>query len=217
MAVVLSYSFARDFLNCPRKAQHRFVLKDIPKVQTPAMAEGIRVHTAFEHRLDKRTPLPDDLARYEGLCASLERSGATVYAEQKLGMTAGGRGAGFFGDGVWARGKADVTLLADNRAWIVDWKTGKPRDSDILELEVLAALMRANNSDIKSFVGSYVWLQAEKLGAIHKLDPDNGLNTLKDVDKQILMLQNADGPWPCNPNPLCGWCDVTKCEHYKPR
>ena len=50
MALVLSYSFASDMINCPRKAWHKFVARDLPKEMTDAMERGIVVHEAFAAR-----------------------------------------------------------------------------------------------------------------------------------------------------------------------
>lgn len=207
--VSLSYSFCNDFLSCPRKCWHKFVARDLPKETTPAMAEGVRVHEAFAKRLTEGGSLPADMRQYESLCARLRMR--CIHVETPMGMTAGGKGTSFF-ENPFARGKADVVVMNGDKALVVDWKTGKKRE-DPLELEILSTLIRANNSDIKTFKGCYVWLKEGKLGAMHELDPERGRRTLDSV--HAAALEQGDGEWAPTPNALCGFCNVSSCEHNK--
>lgn len=211
MTFALSYSFASTFLNCPRSAYHKFVARDLPKETTPAMAEGIRVHDAFAKRLTEGVPLPADMRQYDSLCTRLRMR--CIHVEQPVGMTVGGKGTGFWAD-PWARGKADVVIIDQGKALILDWKTGRKRE-DPLELEILSTLIRANNSDIKSFKGAYVWLKEGKMGAMHDLDPERGRRTLDNVWNAA--HEQGEGEWTPTPNPLCGYCTVHTCEHNKVR
>jgi hypothetical protein len=134
-----------------------------------------------------------------------------IHVETPMGMTYAGKGTGFFAD-PWARGKADVVILDHDKAFILDWKTGKRRE-DPLELEILSTLLRANNSDIKTFKGAYVWLKEGKMGETHDLDPKRGRRTLDNV--WSAAHEQGEGEWAPTPNALCSYCLVKSCCHNK--
>jgi len=48
-----SFSFLNDFTNCPRKAWHKYIARDLPKEDSPALAEGIKVHSALERYINR--------------------------------------------------------------------------------------------------------------------------------------------------------------------
>ncbi len=207
--LVASHTFLDTFERCPKQAFHKYVAKDLPFVETEAMKWGTRVHTALERRVRDKTPLPEGMEPYEKFAAALD--GHTCHVEQKLGMTIGGRGTGFFSPNVWCRGKVDVAIPKTLTVLILDWKTGKPRE-DPAELERFAYMIRANNDELLVFKGRYVWLKEDRLGQEHALDPDRRLAADKRLMEQAETLHARDEPWPAHENGLCKqYCDVMSC------
>ena len=211
---VLSFTFLNTFDICPKQAYHRYVAKDHPFVGTEASKWGDVVHKALEKRLDDKTPLPKEVAKYEFYAAALEPLAPKV--EQKLGITRDGEPIGFFDDDVWLRGKADVVVMQDSKALLFDWKTGKRRE-DPYELEVQALLVWAQKPSIHKITGHYVWLQDGVVGRAH--DVSNTGETLECIQEKADEIEHCHktGEWRTKPGPLCGWCPVVSCNFNRVR
>jgi hypothetical protein len=209
--MIWSYSFLNKFLQCPHEAWHRYVLKDVPYVETPQMKFGNEVHTAMEHRL-KGKPLPKLLERYEFFIEPLKRY--SVQPEMKLGVNATGEPCSFFAPDVWGRGKIDVPIIVKDSAVLLDWKTGKVWE-DPFELEVQAVLLKAHYPELNRIVGSYVWLNESRVGVIYDLS--NTKNTWDKINATMTYLKTCEtlNRWEKKPGKLCAWCPVKSCEHNK--
>jgi hypothetical protein len=213
--IPLSYSFIRDYENCPHKAQHKYVLKDLPpEPMSPELAEGIRVHDLLEQQIngakDILADVDFDLDRFGPFVMPLMEKGAR--AEVKLGMALDGRATGFWQGPVWLRGKLDVVVGCSEAALIVDWKTGKVRE-DPLELEIGALLLKAAQPMLKRIRGYFVWLKELKLGKLHDVsDTEKTFGRVLSVEREM----NQEGKeWRKTPNPLCGYCPVKTCEYNR--
>lgn len=209
----ISYTFLRNVENCPRKAHHLHVLKDLPKEDSQAMRWGIQVHEAMEARLKKKKPLPESMEKWERFC---KFDPHPIEAELKVAIRVDGSPCQFFADDVWCRGKVDVAVFHDPALTCVifDWKTGKKRE-DPGELELHAMMLQRRHPQYKTIVGHYVWLQDGEIGQQHDLS--NGAAVLESTQRQVAEIQkHADvGFWPPRQNPLCGWCPVKSCEFNK--
>ena len=121
----VTYTFHRNFDNCPRKAWHINIAKDLPKEDSEAMRWGNQVHKALDQRIRVGTPLPKEMEKYEHFCSF---GNYRVKTELKLGIRENGKPCDFFDSDVWMRGVVDVLIPAWgglDRAVIWDWKTGK--------------------------------------------------------------------------------------------
>lgn len=217
-----SYTMLSNFENCPRKAWHLYVAKDLPRVETEAMRWGNMVHKALELRMDtgdkikgSKVPLPPEMKDFEKFAAVFD--GRRPRAEFWIGMDEHGR-ADSRPSKVWGKGKLDVLVLnnQEDEALIVDWKTGKRRE-DPFELEVFALLVRSMWPEVKRISGMYVWLQELKPGKVHELtDTSRTFAKVKEMWNGVKAL-NPEKEWLPTPNPLCGWCPVKTCEFNRPR
>lgn len=208
---VLSYTFLNTYEICPKQAFHRYVSKDAPFVGSDASRWGDKVHKAMEKRLAHPVePLPSEMSKWEPLVKPLEALGPR--AEMKLGMRRDGSPTGFFDSDVWLRGKADVVIVYDSAALLLDWKTGKRRE-DPKELEVQAVLLASLHSPpLEKITGRYVWLQDNALGKPH--DVSNVGETLELLQDKAAEIEanHAKGYWPKKQGPLCAYCPVKSCE-----
>jgi hypothetical protein len=211
-----SHTFLNNYENCPRKAYHVNVAKDLPKEpMSPEMKRGIDVHEAFERRLRDGKPLPAEFMQYEPFAAFFVAKHPAV--ELMLGMREDGSACDFFDPNVWLRGKLDATyaeLGPPKISWLGDWKTGKKRE-DPRELEIFGLLLRAKHLDIAKVYGRYIWLKTMEIGQLH--DVSDAQRIYLSVKKQMDDVQHSakTNYWPPKQNPLCGWCPVKKCEFNK--
>jgi hypothetical protein len=196
---------------CPHQAYRRYVKKDIPYVETQAMAAGNTAHRALELRVGRGVPLPAPLAHIEPLVAPLDGKGAKT--EVKLGLTATGGTTGHFSEDVAGRCRIDVYMISGTSAYLIDWKTGGIRE-DPFELEIQGLFLKARYHQIETIKAKYAWLKENRYGQTH--DVSDTKRTWARVSG-IVERMKADKTWEKNPGPLCGWCDVLDCEHRRER
>jgi len=217
---VLTYTLLNDFINCPHKAFRRYIAKDVPFERTPEMGHGTRVHKALEDRIGKGIALDADLRSADPLCHQLDEIKSPVRVEYFTGMKIDGTGCAWDAKDVWFRGKADVAVLGDNGAWLIDWKTGKVREEPF-ELECQAMLVHANHPQITHIVGEYYWLREGKPGMRYTLTPMATYQKVAKLHGEMwdywTRHPEHKGKWPKRKNPLCAWCDVKDCENWRPR
>ena len=211
---VASYTFLRDWHNCPHKAYRKYIKKDLPKfVHTKESKWGDEVHKAFEVRIKYGTAFSPEMAKYEAVAAPLVAAGAV--AEKMLGITASGKLCDFFAPDVWLRGKIDATIERGAIAAIFDWKTGKRRE-ERAELETHAVLLKAWKPSVQKVTAHYVWLQDNEVGKPH--DVSDTEKKLADIRSTMNTVANCIEieDFPKRPHPLCGgdWgsCPVADCE-----
>lgn len=207
---VASYTFLRDWDNCPHKAMRRYIKKDLPKfVHTEATKWGDDVHTAFEVRIKHGTAFPKEMEKFEAIAAPLLAAGA--HAEKMLGVDSNGKSCDFFASEVWLRGKIDATIQRESTAAIFDWKSGKRREEKE-ELLVHGVLLKAWKPTVQRITAHYVWLQDNQVGKAHDVSNIEetlvGIRKTMDTVAKCLEVEN----FPKRRNPLCGWCPVEDCE-----
>lgn len=210
-----SYSFFNDLENCPKKAQHKYVLRDLPREdKTPEQIWGNVVHEAFANRINDGVVLPVELQRYEPVLAVFDDKPA--FAELKVGVTAEGRTTQFYADDAMVSGTADNVVMIPTLVDLTDWKTGKDKYETPFELELHALLIAARfDYQPAQYIGRYVYVGLDKVSETYDLS-DVGATWAKVL--RFMEQANAyNGEWPATPNPLCGWCPVKMCKHWKPK
>ena len=189
----------------------RYVKRDLPYVETPEMKWGNDCHSAFEHRLGSKVPLPVNMQQWESFAAPFD--GRNVAVEQKLGITSKGQMTGYWDNDCWFRGKVDVAIRSGDKAFINDWKTGGSKYEDPFELEVGALLLKAKYPELTVVKGHYTWLKENRIGQPYDLS-DFGA-TWREMNRLIAKIEadRALGEFEKRRSGLCGWCDVRDCEH----
>jgi hypothetical protein len=212
----ISYSFHQNYKQCPRKAWHINIAKDLKQEPTDAMDWGIRVHEACEKRINANEPFPDGFKHYEEFFQFPD--GYTAAAEVKLGMDCKGQPCDFHMEGVYFRGVLDVILEqapGNGTACIIDHKTGKVRE-DPTELRMHAVLLKAHRPHLQEIKGWYNWLAGMKMGPIHDLsDTETVFREMNRRHEQITAAvalgERAFAP---KQGPLFGYCPVKTCEFH---
>ena len=212
---ILNHTFLSNYENCPRKAWHMYVAKDLPwEEATPEMLGGREVHKNFEHALKIGEPALAPNPELAGYVLSAD--GIKAY-EWKAAIAASGTACNWEVPAAWFRGVLDVAIVAPPNALILDWKTGKKRE-DPTELEGFALLLRAHYPNVEYIGGAYIWLNHGGMGPLHDLStaPAKAYRRLK-TQREGLEARPLDKEWNATPNALCGWCRVRSCEHWKER
>jgi hypothetical protein len=115
----------------------------------------------------------------------------------------------------WSRGIADVLVVHEDKAAVMDYKTGKRKLTD--QLTLYAAYTFAKYPEVNTVTTGFVWLKDKKIDRESFDRADNAKiwqNFLPRVRK--LEIAYEKDAWPCRPSGLCrGWCPVKTCEFYK--
>lgn len=212
--MIYSYTSFNCYENCPKQFYYRYIAKALPFVETEQMAWGKRVHTAFERRLQWKEALPPPLAPLEPICAAVETA-PYVAVEQTWIITRDGRPAtranGFL------TSRCDVGAFDGDReyAYLIDWKTGKPREDDT-ELCFQGIALRCHYPSVRRVRGAYCWIKESRVGVEHDLtlDMDSAWTRLCEV-VDLIAIQTRDGEkgFPAKPGKHfpCPYCAATFC------
>jgi len=218
--VTWSYSSIKTFDQCPKKYYHLRISKDVKDTGSDATRYGEEVHKAAEDYIKSGTPIPPKYKYMEPIVGSLANKPGDKHAELKLGMRKtedGYEPCKFFDDGVWWRGIVDLAIVDGEKAFVVDYKTGKnARYADMKQLDLCAAAMFLHFPQLTTIKSALVFVVSNEL--VRKVHTANNFDTYINVFKtQLDRLEAAEqgGVWNANPSGLCGWCPVSTCEHHR--
>ena len=220
--VAWSYSSIKTFDQCPKKYFHLKVAKDVQDTPGPEAIYGTQVHKAAEDYIKLGTPVPPKYGVIKETVEALELFPGTKHTELRLGVSKADTGYApttFFGKDVWWRGIVDLLIINDNRAWIVDYKTGKnAKYADMKQLDLMAGAIFVHYPEIEIIKSGLAYVASSEFPkkTHHKEHLEAYLSVF---DPQLDQLEAAldNGIWNAKTSPLCGWCPVRSCEHWNPR
>jgi hypothetical protein len=211
-----SFSRIKAFDTCPKQFYHVNVLKQFPFVETEAMRYGTAFHKAAEEFIRDGTPVPEQFAFARPALEVLAARPGVKLCEQKLGLTEQLEPCGFFDRKVWFRGVVDLAIIDGDRAYVVDYKTGKSaRYAERGQLELMALAMFRHYPEIQHIkagllfviANDFVRTQYAKTGA-HEL----WQKWLGEYGKMAAAFDA--GVWNPKPSGLCKrHCPVLECPH----
>lgn len=206
--MTLSHSFSsiKMYENCPRRYYHQRVTKEVKDTGSDATIYGERVHEALEHRLGKQVALPTESEAYEPLCKSIEDMGGTLQVEQKLTLTENLTPTTWWEKDAWLRSILDVLIVLDDKAIVMDWKTGKRRP-DFTQLQLFALQVFKHYPKIKTVQSTFIWLKDMSMDSqTFKVNQTNLMwsDMLARIERIHQSVEHNN--WPAKPSGLCGWC-----------
>lgn len=219
--VTWSYSSIKTFDQCPKKYYHLRVAKDVKDEGGPAAQYGTDVHKAAEDHVKSGVPIPPKFKYMEPVVTRLTALPGTKHTELRLGLRKTNTGyapCGFFDKDVWWRGVADFVAVDGRRGWSVDYKTGKnARYADPKQLDLVAGALFVHFPEVRkiksglAYVVSDEWIEKK-----HTADMRDAYLSVFDEQLNGLEEAEATGVWNAKTGPLCGWCPVKTCEHWRP-
>lgn len=212
-----SASAIKLFETCPKQYYHKRITKDVKDVTNEAAELGKQIHKHFEDRLISQTPLPSSLAAHEPICRTISAGKGKLMVEKQLTLNADFEPTEWFADNAWLRSCADVIVLNDRVATVLDWKTGK-RQADATQLCLLALQIFAHYKEVQTVKSAFVWLKTSKMdSSLYKRE--NILPLWSDIMSRIGIIQDAlnEDAWIATPSGLCSYCPVTSnlCKHSR--
>ena len=213
-----SYSSLGLFQQCPKKYYHLRVAKDHKEPETDALMYGKRLHEAAEFYIGKGTPLPPQFTFIKNTLDLLKTlgEGGEFLCEYRMGLTRDLQPCEFFDKNVWWRGVADLVIIKDDKAYLVDYKTGKSsRYADTKQLEILALALFKHKPNIKLVKGGLLFLLANDFVKVDYEDSQQAEPWVKWLNETKQLEAAYDNQvWNPKPNFSCKqYCAVVECIH----
>ena len=211
-----SYSSINLFKQCPHKYYRLRIVKDIVEPVAEHLNYGLEVHKAAEDYLGKGTPIPEKYIFIKEHLDKLNLIKGEKLCEYKMGLTSNLDPCGFFDKDVWWRGVADLIIINGDRAYVIDYKTGKSaKYADTKQLELLSCALFKHFPEVKKVKGGLLFVVANDL-VKENFEVDNEgvywTKWLEDTQRLEAAIQN--NVWNKKPNFSCrSWCSITDCEH----
>lgn len=214
--MVWSYSSIDLFKQCPQKYYRLRVKKDIVEPESEAMRYGTAVHKAAEDFIKHGTPVPAQFAFMQGPLETLRAKDGEKLCEYKMGLTRGLNPCGFFDKDVWWRGIADLIVLQGDRAWIVDYKTGRSsKYADTKQLELMALGVFKHFPQVKKVKSGLLFVIANDFVKADFNQRDESVYWRPWLDDTARLEKAVElNVWNPRPNFSCkNWCPVKDCVH----
>ena len=210
-----SYSKLTAFETCPRRYHETQVLKNWGEERSEQLTWGDEVHEAMARAL-RGTPLPSSMSVYQPWLDKVLRTPGELLVECKWAITRDFKPTPWFSNKVWLRSIADAVKLDDNVALVVDWKTGKSRNSDEVQLILTSLMMFIQFPKLLRVRSDFVWLQ-EDSQTTQVIDRHEAADRWAEIMPRVERLRQAtdDENFPPMPNPFCRkYCAVKTCEYW---
>ena len=210
-----SYSALNSFETCPRQYHEMRVKKAWPDPPGEAQQFGQIVHKHLEHRIDRGQALPAFIQHLEPIVQKLETTKGYLQAEYKYALNAEFQPVEFFAKDAWVRAVGDVVKVHEDRAFALDWKTGKYRDGDD-QLKLQSNVMFCQYPHVQTIGVVYAWVKERRttVRTFHRSDvPTIWQEFLPRVRRMEHAFETKD--FPPKPSGLCRkHCQVKSCEFW---
>jgi hypothetical protein len=214
-----SYSSLKLFEQCPKRYYEEKVIKSIPFTQNEAALYGEQLHKAAEEYIRDGKPIDPRFDFIKPYLDKLNAIEGVKFCELKLGVKrSDGRlvACDFFDSEVWFRGVADLVIIDGDKAWIVDYKSGKSaKYADVRQLALMAAALFLKYPEVKKIKTSLLFVVSKEF-VKEDFQKDYGLSIFSELNGLLTARDKAyeTGVFNPRPNGLCArWCPVKTCPH----
>jgi hypothetical protein len=210
-----TYSQLDTFESCPRKFYHTKVLRDIVEPPTVHTEWGTRVHTAFEDFVNDGVLLPEGMTQWQPLANSIVKLPGQKLTEQKYAIDRDFQPTDW--KGAWTRGIADLVVIHGTKAAVMDYKTGKRKPTE--QLDLYANYIFHYHPEVQQVTTGFVWLKEKRIDW-KPVQREQVPVIWQGLLPRVAKLESAyeRDRWPAKTSGLCnGWCPVTSCEFNRKR
>jgi len=213
---VWSYSSLDLFKLCPHKYYRLKVKKDVKEPYQEHLQYGLKVHKAAEDFIEKDTPIPPEYEEMLAPVKKLKEMRGEKLCEYRMGLTRDLQPCKFSAKDVWWRGIADLIVLQDDKAFVVDYKTSKSsKFADMKQLEILSLALFKHFPQVKKIKAGLLFVVANDFVRTEfEVDTSRVLWTKWFEDSGRLEKAFELNVWNPRPNFTCSqWCPVKDCAH----
>lgn len=218
MSVQWSFSSLKDYVNCPRQYHEVKVLQRFTKSASKQMLYGSAVHKALEDYTRENKELPKNYQRFKPIVDAFLAIPGDKYPEYEMAVKKDLTPCAFKDPDRWVRGIADLLVVDNDVAFVVDYKTGSNRYPDPDQLRLMALMLFEHFPNVQSVRGGLMFVMHDSFYTqeYERKDKEALWETFKQKVDRLEQSFTQD-TWPANPTPLCGWCPVKTCEYHKER
>lgn len=180
------------------------------------MIYGTEVHKALEDYVRDGVALAKNYERFKNFVDDLIAIPGEKYVEHEMALTKDKTPCAFDEATRWVRGIADLLIVDNDYAYIVDYKTGSNKYPDPKQLRLMALMAFAHFPQVQK-------VKAGLLFVMHNTFIPEEYKR-EDIEKSwghfvptLARLDNSydTNTWQPNPTPLCKYCPVKTCEFHK--
>lgn len=216
-AFAWSYSVLDMYRTCPKKYYHIKVAKDAKDEDSSFSKEGKQIHEAAFHRVIHGTPLPLPLRHLEKVLGPYALLPGEKHGELQFALDKQLTPVAWFDKAAWVRAIIDFLVINGDRALLIDWKTGKPKDG-FDQLKLSAAVLSRQMPELKKFTCAYVWVNHSHVKPYSfTMEKKHMAAVWSDNYEEVKEIMEAlkTTTFPASEGPLCQWCPVRQCPHNK--
>jgi hypothetical protein len=211
-----SFSSLKQFTNCPRQYHEVKVLQRYQQGVTQQMLYGTEVHKALEEYARDKKPLPRNYEKFKPLVDALLEIPGDKYYEYEMALSADKLPCEFASPDVWVRGIADLMVIDEANAFIIDYKTGSNKYPDMKQLKLMALMVFAHFPQVQTVKAGLLFVVHNSFinEEYHRRKSHTYWEAFEPDLKRMEAAYESDW-WPMNPTPLCRWCPVKECEFVR--
>jgi hypothetical protein len=203
----LSFSRLSTFEQCEAKFEYLYVLKSVKDSDNEFTIYGTRVHDQLEkYGKGEITELSEETEVWRGLLDRILAQAGEKHFEYQMALTRDKTPTDWFAKDVWLRGIADVLVINGDKAYCLDWKTGKVKDNPT-QLQLFAAMVFATFPEVQSVTTSFIWLHHNETTNA-KFERSKVGHIWNAIEPRLVRVQDAVeiGVFKTKPSALCRWC-----------
>lgn len=205
-----TYSQLDSFESCPKKFYHLKVARDVVEPPTVHTDWGKKVHTAFEEFMLTGATLPEGMTQWQNLASKIASLPGKKLTEYQYAIDRGFQPTDWKNS--WSRGIADLVVIHKDKAAVMDYKTGKRKPTE--QLDLYATYVFSHHPEVTQVTTGFVWLKERRIDW-KTIQKDEVSKIWQGFLPRVAKLESSyeRGKWPAKTSGLCnGWCPVTSCE-----
>ena len=197
-----------------------YVKKDVKDTGSVATRYGNLVHKAAEEYIKDGSELPKKYDFMQRTLDTFNNIKGDKHCEIRLGVAKYDdvyEPTKFFAKNVWYRGIADLLIINKDKAYLIDYKTGKSANyADTKQLDLLAGAVFINFPEVKKIKSALSFVVCKKfISKEHTADMYKAyINVFDELLERIEVAAKED-VWNAVESGLCKFCPVTSCEHNR--
>ena len=213
-----SYSSLKQYQNCPKQYYEIRIAKNYTIKESEAIIYGKEVHTALEEYVRDNKPLAKNYQRFKPVVDALIKIKGTKFIEHEMALKFDRTPCDFNDENRWVRGIADLVIVDDKQAYIIDYKTGSNKYPDSKQLTLMAIMLFTHMPEVVKIKAGLLFVLKNSFlnEEYHRSDMDKLWKSFETPLKRLETSYDYN-QWEANPTPLCNWCSVDSCEFYTPK
>lgn len=208
-----------NYEKCPHRFYREYIAKDYPypKEENYHFVKGKKIHSQLENYVKCKNDPTMINFMYDGIVQNafpiiegLISQGFELTAEQQLATDVNFQTSSWYGKNTAWRAIVDLTAIKDDKAIIIDHKSGKVRDYDgskTGQLHLTAGIIFSVYPNINSLQTAYLFIE-HKQTIIRQFTRKMYEEGLLDPFREMFKIVNKDKDFKAKRNQYCNWCDI---------